>query len=72
MSMDFRMTVLEEDLADGLSESWLCIDCRINTGPGMLTMGDVEKMMAAAGGKWPEQNPTMTINDHASRRRAGQ
>lgn len=63
--MDYHMTLLEEDFANGLPESWLCVDCRVNTGPGMLTTTDIKILMAAAGGKWPKQNPIMTINDQS-------
>jgi hypothetical protein len=46
----------------GLPESWHCVDCGINTAPGMLNRADMEK--AALGEKWDtdEEGITQTFN----------
>ena len=33
-------------------ESWCCIDCGMNTAPGMLNRADIEKAAKALGEKW--------------------
>jgi hypothetical protein len=33
-------------------ESWLCIDCGVNTSPGMSTRRELEKAIAALGDAW--------------------
>lgn len=33
-------------------ESWLCIDCGFNTGPGLLNRREMEKAVAALGDGW--------------------
>jgi len=33
-------------------ESWCCIDCGMNTAPGMLNRADLEKAVKALGEKW--------------------
>ena len=33
-------------------ESWHCIDCGMNTAPGMLNRADIEKAAKALGEKW--------------------
>jgi hypothetical protein len=33
-------------------ESWLCIDCGVNTAPGMFNRTEMEKAVAALGEQW--------------------
>jgi hypothetical protein len=44
----------KESLKGGAPESWLCVDCGVNTAPGMLNRAELEKAIALAKlmGKW--------------------
>jgi hypothetical protein len=43
---------------DNLTESWLCIDCGVNTAPGLFGRAEMEKAIeeAKARGEWGEEN----------------
>ena len=56
------------DLRGRATESWLCVDCGINTAPGFLSRVEMEKAIAEAkaAGKWGgDQGVEQTINDRS-------
>jgi hypothetical protein len=40
------------DFRGVIPESWCCVDCGMNTAPGMLNRADMEKAALALGEKW--------------------
>ena len=41
-------------------ESWLCVDCGVNTSPGMSTRVELEKAIAALGDAWDNGDAGVT------------
>jgi hypothetical protein len=41
-----------DDLKGLVPESWCCVDCGVNTAPGLLNRTEMEKAIAALGEKW--------------------
>ena len=52
----------KQDLKGRLPESWACIDCGINTAPGLLNREQMECAMAA---DWNNQGVEQTVDEHS-------
>jgi hypothetical protein len=52
-----------DDLKGLVPESWCCVDCGVNTAPGLLNRTEMEKAIAALGEKWSAgEGINQTIN----------
>jgi hypothetical protein len=49
MQQEVTMTVLDGKLHDNITESWLCVDCGVNTHPGTLPGDAVRREIKAKG-----------------------
>ena len=51
-----------------MPESWLCVDCGINTAPGMFNRAELEQAIEAAkaAGKWTDEEGIGQTIDHRS------
>jgi len=58
----------KEDWRGRVPESWLCVDCGINTAPGLLNRVELEKAIeeAKAVGKWDDDHGIEQKVDHNS------
>jgi hypothetical protein len=58
LSFDFKD---EDDLHGLVPESWLCVDCGVNTAPGLFNRVQMERAFAAAG----ENGVDQRIDSHS-------
>jgi hypothetical protein len=56
------------DLRGLMPESWLCVDCGINTAPGMFNSAEMEQAIesAKAAGKWTDEEGIRQTIDNRS------
>jgi hypothetical protein len=54
------------DMRGLLPESWNCVDCGVNTAPGLLNRVEMEKAAEALGKRWDEgEGIDQTIDHHS-------
>jgi hypothetical protein len=54
------------DFKDKIPQSWICIDCGMNTAPGLFSRGAMEAAIAALGDKWEKgERIEQEINDQS-------
>ena len=64
----YTMTALDVDNRDpNYPESWLCIDCGVNTGPGMLSRGELKRAIEAAkaAGAWVTMGVKISVDQYS-------